>query len=44
MATMEEQLNALHELHWLYLQTKLWGHSRRFEYAGEDVQRDEKER
>jgi len=44
MATVQDQLDALRELLWLYSQVTLWGAPRRFEYAGAHVKAGEKER
>jgi hypothetical protein len=44
MAAVQDQLNALRELAWLYSQAKLWGAPRRFRYAGASVKRGRKER
>ena len=44
MATVQDQLDALRELLWLYSQAKLWGAPRRFEYAGADARSCKEER
>lgn len=44
MENVQDQLDVLRELSWLYSQVKLWGVPRCFEYVGADVKRGEKER
>jgi hypothetical protein len=44
MGTVEDQLTALRELLWLYLQAKLWGRPRRFEYVAADAETDKEDR